>query len=357
MLDLNLTCGGVIESVKVDGVERMLTNPPHNIIVSTGIDYLLCGFSSNYSLITNNSFLGGSYGDCYGCLVMSSIGTSSTPTTMDMTDLQGSRLGSQYNSGTSAAASGTLTYIDGANGYVVCRDVQKYTAEYSGTIWEFCTFYVSSGVRRLFSRCVLNQGISVLPGQTVSVTYTLRIKIPFFAAQKVTISGIGKTAWVQCNAAYANGSSAANNYCTGYSYYSSSYTKLIDLYDNSYPAGILMPFAAMDSLSNVSYWPLISSDTTLGLNATYASSKYTKHFEGDMTYTLGSYAAGQGYRDFTWSILPSAGAQTIAYMTIRGLSFRFGDCDSSGTTWVASPISKTADQRLDVRLRYTYSQE
>src|SRR5574344_2690899 len=177
----------------------MLTNPPHNIIVSTGIDYLLCGFSSNYSLITNDSFLGGSYGADYGCLVMSSIGTSSTPTTMDMTDLQGSRLGSQY-SRDSAAASGTLTYIDGANGYVVCRDVQKYTAESSGTIWEFCTFYVSSGVRRLFSRCVLNQGISVLQGQTVSVAYTLRIKIPFFAAQKVTISGIGKTTWVQCNA-------------------------------------------------------------------------------------------------------------------------------------------------------------
>lgn len=360
MLDLNMTCGGVIESVKVDGVERMLTKPPHNRVVNTGIDYLLCGFFSDYSLIPNSSFLGGSYPGKLGagCLVMSAIGSSNTPTTMDMTGLQGTMLGYQYTYNSNAAASGTLTYIDDVNGYVVCRDIQSYTAVSSGTIWEFCTFYNNSGnSMKLFSRCVLNAGISVISGQTVSVTYTLRIKIPFFTAQKLSIPGISKTAWVQCNAIYANGASAANNYCTGYSYYSSSPTKFINFYDTAYPAAILMPFSALNDTTNVSYWPLLSTDTTLGLNATYASSIYTKHYAGDMSYTLGSYVAGQGYRDFTWSILPSAGVQTIAYMTIRGLSFRFGDFDSDGTTWVASPISKTADQRLNITLRYTYSQE
>ena len=361
MLDLKMTCGGVIESVKVDGVERMLTKPPHNRVVNTGIDYLLCGFFPDYSLIPSDSFLGGSLptspDTSCGCLVESSIGSSSTPTTMDMTGLQGDELGYQYSPTGNAAASGTLTYIDDVNGYVVCRDVQSYTATNPGTIWEFCTFYDARSNKKLFSRCVLNAGISVLSGQTVSVTYTLRIKIPFFTAQKITIPGISKTAWVKCNAIYANGADAANNYCTGYSYYPSSATKFVNFYDTAYPAAILMPFSALNDTSNVSYWPLLSTDTTLALNATYASSVYTKKYAGDMSYTLGSYTAGQGYRDFTWSILPSAGAQTIAYMTIRGLSFRFGDFDSDGTTWVASPISKTADQRLDVKLRYTYAQE
>ena len=145
MLDLNMTCGGVIESVKVDGVERMLTKPPHNIVVNTGIDYLLCGFNPDYSLVTDDSFLGGSYpsNSGAGCLVMSSIGSSRTPTTMDMTGLQGTMLGYQYIYNSNAAASGTLTYIDDVNGYVVCRGIQSYTACYFfwGSEFRFCTYF------------------------------------------------------------------------------------------------------------------------------------------------------------------------------------------------------------------------
>ena len=354
MINLKMKVGGFLTSVKnEDTGEELITEPTHNLVTNSGLDLLLNGRNPingtnpiySYLMFTDgNSQYNGFAEPTFF------VGSSGDPTTIDMTALK-SVNGSYYN----LTSTGTTTDIIKDQWHQ--RIVKTVTI---GNVPVREIAFSPNISNNIFSRVVLKNPIIIAGLYTF--TYDLYISLPYVNRTVVdNLAGTGLPGEIQLDTGtyYGEGGVTIPKIAPGYSYNSTYSNKWAGPHGNNNDpfAGFLVPYSFL-STANF-HCPGFSSDTTRDFGSdTPANIGYPS--SGYCVCTPGSYVAGQGYRDFTYTIaasFPSAtsGVLPIAYINLRGLQMRFGSyVDGS---WVGKTVNKQSTEKINITLRYTYVAE
>ena len=361
MINFCSKVGGYITSIKnMDTGEELIDSPTHNLVTASGIDLLLNGrrVSAGTSLISNFfMFTGNDYVDRFGFPYIF-LGSGTSPTTSDMVTLQ------SYNSAKSVTASASLagtatSIVDGKWHQRLVKTISVYGSDLPVTEIGFGPDTPPS--TPIFSRVILKNPITT--EGTYSITYDFYISLPFH--ERTFVSDLGGTGIpgelkIDENYYVGLGEISIPKLAPGFDANSTYGNCWVGPNGNNtdVPIGILVPYCfPQDAL--LSQCPMLSADTTLdfgddsAVRLPYQSNEYC-------TCTPGSYVAGQGYRDFTYTVsaaypTASSGVLNIAYINLRGLAMRFGSYVNG--SWVGQTLNKDSAHKLNISLRYTYTAE
>lgn len=360
MINFCSKVGGYITSIKnMDTGEELIDSPTHNLVTNSGIDQLLngrqvsdgTGLKDNFYMFTGN---GDAAAFGYPYIF---IGKGTSPSTMTMTDLQAFQ---RYIPVTSAAdLAGTATSIvDGKWHQRLVKTISVTWGDVPVTEIGFGPNVPQS--TPIFSRVLLKNPITV--AGTYSITYDFFISFPYHVRTTTAdLGGSGIPGELKMDEFYftGNGAVAIPKLAPGFDASSTLGNFLVVPDENTViPTGILTPYCWPTYMLK-SQCPMFSSDTTLdfgddnGTRLPYQSNGYC-------TCTPGPYVAGQGYRDFTYTVsaaypTASSGVLNIAYINLRGLAMRFGSYVNG--SWVGQTLNKDASYKLVITLRYTYTAE
>ena len=360
MIDLCSKVGGYITSIKnLDTGEELIDSPTHNLVTASGIDLLLNGrqVSAGTSLISNFfMFTGSSDVEGFGFPYIF-LGSGTSPTTSDMVTLQSYKSAKAVT--TSTSLKGTATSIaDGKWRQRLVKTISVVGSDLPVTEIGFGPNEPPS--KPIFSRVLLKNPITL--AGTYSITYDFFISFPYHVRTTTAdLGGSGIPGELKMDESYYTGVGAV------------AIPKLAPGFDASslrsncwvgpdastnVPIGILTPYCwPMDVLK--SQCPMFSTDTTLDFGDD-TSSRLPYQSNGYCTCTAGPYVAGQGYRDFTYTVsaaypTASSGVLHIAYLNLRGLAMRFGSYVNG--SWVGQTLNKDSAHKLVITLRYTYTAE
>ena len=351
MIDLKMKVGGYITSIKnMDTGEEFVKEPNHNLVTNSGIDLLLNGRRiSNGTTLCNDYFMFTERGDSgLGFAFSLHTGYGTSPTTMTMKTLE-----TEANCFTNILSSGTTTtLVDGKFHQRIVKNVKFEPGNPPITEIAFSPY-----LGDIFSRVILKTPITT--AGTYNITYDFFITLPYDDRTYVSdLGGSGIPGEIKVDSTYYTGDGGVSipKLAPGYCYSSTNRGGWVGPSStNLVPVGILVPFCFSTS---VQHNPMFSTDTTLdfGDDNTTRLPYYT---DGYCTCTPGSYVAGQGYRDFTYTVAASypasSGVFNIAYINLRGLAMRFGSYVNG--RWVGQTLNKDGSYKLNISLRYTYTAE
>ena len=359
MINFCSKVGGYITSIKnMDTGEELIDSPIHNLVTNSGIDILLNGRCPEVgtALIDNFfMFTGNDYSPNFGYPHIFT-GNGTAPSTMTMTALQNFQKAIPVQSAADIAGTAT-TIVDGKWHQRMVKKITVTDADCPVT--EIGFGYIRAFT--IFSRILLKNPITV--GGVYSITYDFYISLPYH--ERIFVSDLGGTG-------IPGELKIDENYYTGLG--GISIPKLApgfdanSTYDNFWvgpngnntkvPIGILIPYCfPQDDL--LSQCPMMSTDTSLDFGDDN-STRLPYHTDGYCICTAGPYVAGQGYRDFTYTVsaaypTASSGVLHIAYINLRGLAMRFGSYVNG--SWVGQTLNKDGSYKLNISLRYTYTAE
>lgn len=365
MINLCSKVGGYITSIKnLDTGEELIDSPTHNLVTASGIDLLLNGrrvsagtsLISNFFMFTsNNSYIEGfGFVEGFGYPWLF-VGSGTSPTTSDMITLQSYK--SEKAATTSASLAGTATSIvDGKWHQRLVKIISVTGDDVPVTEIGFGP-NVPPGAP-IFSRVILKNPITL--AGTYSITYDFFISFPYHVRTTTAdLGGSGIPGELKMDEHYYTGagavaipkiapgfdaSSTDTNFCVGPDK------------STAVPVGILVPFCFITS---VQHNPMFSTDATLDFGDDNTT-RLPYQSNGYCSCAAGSYVAGQGYRDFTYTVnaaypTASSGVLNIAYLNLRGLAMRFGSYVNG--SWVGQTLNKDSTHKLVITLRYTYTAE
>ena len=359
MINLQMKVGGYITSIKnMDTDEELIDSPTHNLVTNSGIDILLNGRwpDAGTGLIDNFfMFTGNDYSPNFGHPNIF-IGKGTAPSTMTMTALQAFQ-GVIYVQSAADIAGTATTIVDGKWHQ---RMVKKITVtDGDCPVTEIGFGYISD--YPIFSRILLKNPITV--GGVYSITYDFYISLPFHERTFVSdLGGTGIPGELKIDENYYTGLGGISipKLAPGFDANSTYVNFWVGPNGNNtnVPIGILVPYCFPQN-SQLSQCPMMSTDTSLDFGDDN-STRLPYHTDGYCTCTAGPYVAGQGYRDFTYTVsaaypVASSGVLNIAYINLRGLAMRFGSYVNG--SWVGQTLNKDASYKLVITLRYTYTAE
>lgn len=351
MINFCSKVGGYITSIKnMDTGEEFIKEPNHNLVTNSGIDLLLNGrrisdgttLIDNYFMFTGNGDLGFAYPSFH-------IGRGTSPTTMTMTTLE-----KEDTYFRNIVSSGTTTTL--VDGKFHQRIVKTVTLESSNLPVTEIAFSPYIGV--IFSRVILKTPITTVG--TYSITYDFFITLPYVDRTYVSdLGGSGIPGEIKLDSTYYTGAGGVSipKLAPGYCYSSTNADGWVGPSSaNLVPVGILVPFCFRTS---VQHNPMFSTDTTLDFGDDNTT-RLPYQSNGYCSCVPGPYVAGQGYRDFTYTVsaaypTASSGVLHIAYINLRGLAMRFGSYVNG--SWVGQTLNKDSSHKLNISLRYTYTAE
>lgn len=360
MINLCSKVGGYITSIKnLDTGEELIDSPTHNLVTASGIDLLLNGrrVSDGTSLISNFfMFTGNDYVKGFGFPYIF-VGSGTSPTTSDMVTLQSYKSAKSVTS--SASLAGTATSIvDGKWHQRLVKIISVTDGDLPVTEIGFGPNVPPS--TPIFSRVILKNPITL--AGTYSITYDFFISFPYHVRTTTAdLGGSGIPGELKMDEFYytAVAAIAIPKLAPGFDASSTCANCLVGPdASTAVPLGILTPYCwPQDKLK--SQCPMFSSDTTLDFGDDSAA-RLPYQSNGYCTCTPGSYVAGQGYRDFTYTVsaaypTASSGVLHIAYINLRGLAMRFGSYVNG--SWVGQSLNKDSAHKLVITLRYTYTAE
>ena len=348
-MDLKIKCGGYVSSIRNPDGTELLRRPVHNKWLDWGMQLITIGGALDndgwplYDLSDRAQFFS-TYGMFLGARI--DLGTGSAPSTIDMTGLQ-------TTTDTNALCSVTVPVVElTAAGTLHFR----LTIAFSTTVYTFREFGLRRGsyndssntnLAKLLFRVVLDEPITTANG--TKIDYDFYMTLPYFTRTVVAnLFGTGLPGEVWLRPAYT---ATKNNLVQGSSNES---LKAAGTFANATSPQGLMTHAYIKAPTGIYEKPMFSSSTTedfpadgvgdAALPITCASAAYSW-----VSHDLVNYVATLKY------VVPaSAGAMSIAYGNVRGLAFRFGSYDSSGA-WVGQTLNKTASQKLNIQLTYSFS--
>lgn len=357
---------------------KWLARPKHNRIVSGGIDHILEYNGLTSGGLTLPHYLDtpilvspffGHHDEHYGALFFCARGTGTSATTSTMTGLE-----AQVGAFTSSLK--TENPFFGTSPNYTTREIKfrvthVHDAETSAqTITELGWFgqYGSDATKRMFSRVVMESPVTLDTGEQLITTYELTIQREPALATSTTIGGlqaqIKHTGELTQSSAWSGDISDCFYIRAGSSDLAG--TKV------AYGALSLQPWAMITDKDTATwtnaahpgaaFFPgIYSSDKSFPPDSSgeWTSPSYSISSSGDVSQEFVDYVEGTGYRDIRFIM----GAQwpdgkvsiSIPYMVVRGIAIRFGHYDTDGTTWVSTPLTKGANQRLTVTLRTAYT--
>jgi len=349
--------GNIINETKFDV-------PVKNTIVTAGKTWLMTRNTTDNSFTVDGwtPMFGWSSGLARaGALTFCAKGSSNTATTADMTGLV-SIVGT-YTQTILSGDPNTGTRYDKENGKIIMRVTHDHAVETSDqNINELGWFSYLYSVRRMFSRIVLPNTVTVQTGQQLRTTYQLEISVapttltPF----SFTMTGLGTVtgnymlqakipettttfgsvanSLMSCIDTNGNhlGVSAPNYYC-GLTFTPDAY-RTTDNY-GGYNQYDMILYTATQAFTTYGDY------TTTTNPAASSSVLITNTSSGSCTITPSVYVAGSNYRDITYVLdpnFPNGTDVTFSAIRVRGLLFVFD-----------SPITKLNTQRLTFNLRTT----
>ena len=348
-MDLKIKCGGYVSSIRNPDGTELLRRPVHNKWLDWGMQLITIGGALNndgwpsYDLSTRAQFFS-DYGMFYGAQL--DLGTGSAPSTVDMTGLQTETVEGAICSITVTAveitAAGTLHF--------------RLTITFSNNVYTFREFGVRRGsynnssnanLAKLIFRVVLDDPITTANG--TKIDYDFYMTLPCFTRTVVTnLFGTGLPGEVWLRPAY---DATTNNLVQGST---NGNLKLSGTFANvSSPQGLMM-HGCIKNPTGIYEKPMFSSSTTKDFPADGVGDSALPITCASATYNWVSHDLVNYVATLKYVIPASAGAMSIAYGNIRGLAFRFGAYDSSGA-WVGQTFSKTAAQKLNIQLTYSFS--
>jgi len=360
MINLCSKVGGYITSIKnLDTGEELIDSPTHNLVTASGIDLLLNGrrvsegtsLISNFFMFTGNDDVKG-FGFPYIFL-----GSGTSPTTSDMVTLQSYKSAKAVTPSTSLK--GTATSI--ADGKWHQRLVKTISVDGSDLpVTEIGFGPDTPPSTPIFSRVLLKNPITL--AGTYNITYDFFISFPFHTRTTVAdLGGSGIPGELKMDESYYTGVGAVAipKLAPGFDASSIKANFLVGPNASTgVPIGILIPYCWPTDMLK-SQCPMFSTDTTLDFGDDN-STRLPYPSNGYCSYAAGSYVAGQGYRDFTYTVnaaypTASSGVLNIAYLNLRGLAMRFGSYVNGH--WVGQTLNKDSAHKLNISLRYTYTAE
>lgn len=360
MIDLCSKVGGYITSIKnLDTGEELIDSPTHNLVTASGIDLLLNGrrVSAGTSLISNFfMFTGNSYVEGFGFPYIF-LGSGTSPTTSDMITLQ-SYKSAKYVSASASLAGTATSIVDGKWHQRLVKTISVVGSDVPVTEIGFGPNVPPDAP--IFSRVILKNPIPLYG--TYSITYDFFISFPYHVRTTTAdLGGSGIPGELKMDEHYYTGGGAVAipKIAPGFDA-SSKGTNFWVGPDAStaVPIGILTPYCWPTDVL-LSQCPMMSTDTSLDFGDDN-STRLPYHTDGYCTCTAGPYVAGQGYRDFTYTVsaaypTASSGVLHIAYINLRGLAMRFGSYVNG--SWVGQTLNKDSAHKLIITLRYTYTAE
>ena len=349
MIEMKMKVGGYLTSVRnIDTGEELITEPTHNLVTNSGIDLLLNGrrVSSGTTLI-ENFFLFTGNGDAGFAYPRFMVGCGTAATTPSMTTLQ-----NFTEAFTNITSSGTATtLVDGKWHQRVVKTVSISHAPVTEIAF-------SPNGQEIFSRILLKNPIA--NNGTYTFTYDFFISLPYATRTFVSnLGGTGISGEIKVDDTYYVGYGGVSipKIAPGYCFTSSNADGWVGpSTSNIVPVGLLTPYCFRNT---VHHNPMFSTSTTLDFGND-DTTRLPYQSNGYCTCTAGPYVAGQGYRDFTYTVnaaypTASSGVLNIAYLNLRGLAMRFGSYVNG--SWVGQTLNKDAAHKLVITLRYTYTAE
>lgn len=360
MINFCSKVGGYITSIKnMDTGEELIDSPTHNLVTASGIDLLLNGrrVSAGTSLISNFfMFTGNSYVEGFGFPYIF-LGSGTSPTTSDMVTLQSYKSARSVTS--SASLKGTATSIvDGQWHQRLVKTVRITGGDLPVTEIGFGPNIPPDAP--IFSRVILKNPITL--AGTYSITYDFFISFPYATRTFVPdLGGTGLPGEIKIDQSYYTGAGGISipKLAPGFDANSIVINCLVGPDANtSVPIGLLIPYCWPTDVL-LSQCPMFSTNPSLDFGDDNTT-RLPYQSNGYCSCAAGSYVAGQGYRDFTYTVnaaypTASSGVLNIAYLNLRGLAMRFGSYVNG--SWVGQTLNKDSAHKLVITLRYTYTAE
>ena len=360
MINMKMKVGGYLTSLKnVNTGEELITEPTHNLVTNSGIDLLLNGRSINDgTTLINNFFMFTGNNDVKGFgFPYIFLGSGMSASQPSMTTLETYK--SAKNIATKSFITGTSSSI--VNGQWHQRLVKTVSITGGDLPVTEIAFgpYVPIG-DAIFSRILLKNPITVYG--TYTLTYDFFVSLPYATRTFVPdLGGTGLPGEIKIDQSYYTGVGGISipKLAPGFDANSTGTNFLVGPDANtSVPIGLLIPYCWPTDVL-LSQCPMFSSDTTLDFGDDSAV-RLPYQSNGYCSCAAGSYVAGQGYRDFTYTVnaaypTASSGVLNIAYLNLRGLAMRFGSYVNG--SWVGQTLNKDSTHKLVITLRYTYTAE
>ena len=361
MINLCSKVGGYITSIKnLDTGEELIDSPTHNLVTNSGIDILLngrwpgagTGIFDNFFMFTgDSSSMRFGYPHIF-------VGSGTSPSTMTMTALQTFQRDISAPSAADLAGT-TTTIVDGKWHQRMAKKITLNTSDCP--VNEIGFGYILD--YPIFSRVVLKNPITI--GGTYTITYDFYISLPYHERTFVSnLGGTGIPGELKMDESYYIGLGGISipKLAPGFDANSSNVGAYFLVGPNgnytNVPIGILVPYCFPQN-SQLSQCPMMSTNTALDFGDDNTT-RLPYQSNGYCSCAAGSYVAGQGYRDFTYTVnaaypTASSGVLNIAYLNLRGLAMRFGSYVNG--SWVGQTLNKDAAHKLVITLRYTYTAE
>ncbi|MFA6690038.1 MAG: hypothetical protein WCS18_11230 [Sphaerochaetaceae bacterium] len=344
MIDLKMMCGGQITSVRNPDGTELLEHPVKNKWLDWGLRLISAGCAIDnagallYDLGDRAQFFS-TYGLFYGRKVH--LGSGAAPSTIDMTALAHETV----NNANLADFKVTAFEIAGGNLHV--RLTFTFGSSYTFREFGMSHAYYYGDNNSLLFRVVLGNSLNVSMGSALD--YDFYLTLPYATRTVVNdLFGTGIPGEIWLRPAYT---ATKNNLMQSAM---NGFPTIIDSYANASSPQGLMSHGYIKSSTGIYEKPMFSSDTSKNFPADGVGDAALPITCASATYEWVSHDQVNYAAHMRYVIPASAGAMDIAYGNIRSLAFRFGSYDASGN-WIGQHFVKTAAQKLNVAMTYTFA--